>query len=126
MKWAQESLYSYVKGFTCFVYMDHRNNLFTDSFNPSNFKWPKKLLRWAVELSDFDIIRVWVKGSDHILGDAPSRNPINRDQVRDQSVEDEDSHPLLMQTLARLMMPPDQHHDTEPAFNHSSDKTQGH
>ena len=30
---------------------------------------------WALELQQFDIVRVWIRGEANILGDAPSRAP---------------------------------------------------
>ena len=62
------------------VYTDHRNNIFTDSLF-ANKRISKKLLRWALDLEDLGsrVVRVWLRGEDNILGDAPSRNPEDRD-----------------------------------------------
>ena len=69
-----------IKGFKVVVYTDHKNNLFTGSLL-GNRRVNKKLLRWAIDLEEFgdSISRIWLKGSENILGDAPSRNTFDRD-----------------------------------------------
>ena len=70
------------KGFQVVVYTDHKNNLFTSSLL-SNRRINKKLLRWSLDLEELGskISRIWQKGVDNVLGDAPSRNPHNRDML---------------------------------------------
>ena len=63
-----------IKGFKTFVYIDHKNNLFTEA-QLDNRKRSKKMSNWALELHGFDIVRVWIRGEANILGDAPSRAP---------------------------------------------------
>lgn len=102
--WAQSVLYRYVKGFHRFVYMDHKNNLNLDSVAPS--RSPKKIHRWAIELSEHDITRVWITGRANILGDAPSRNPTDRDIVRQEANRTPTSDPILSLIKQFLMPPP--------------------
>ena len=73
----------YIKGFKVVVLTDHRNNLFTGSLL-ANRRVNKKLLRWAIDLEELgdSIQRVWIKGTDNVLGDPPSRNPADRDVCR--------------------------------------------
>ena len=63
-----------IKGFKTFVYIDHKNNLFTEA-QLDNRRRSKKMSNWALELQGFDIVRVWIRGEGNILGDAPSRAP---------------------------------------------------
>ena len=76
-----------VHGFPLIVYTDHRNNLFTGSLL-ANRRMQKKLLRWSLELDELckRVQRVWIAGKDNILGDAPSRNPKDRDIIKDLPV----------------------------------------
>ena len=76
-----------IKGFPVIVYTDHTNNLFTPSLL-ANRRSQKKLLRWTMEIEDFGTLvqRVWIPGKDHCLGDAPSRNPKDRDEVQRQPI----------------------------------------
>ena len=71
------------------VFTDHKNNLFTGAML-DNKRINKKLLRWSLEIEEYGvgsrIERRWIKGVDNILGDAPSRNPPTRDEVRDLPV----------------------------------------
>ncbi len=71
----------YTKGFSCVVFMDHRNNLFTSSVL-ANKRVNKKLLIMALEVEEYGhrYRRVWIKGKENILGDAPSRNPKDREK----------------------------------------------
>ncbi len=75
------------RGFPLVVLTDHKNNLFTQSLL-GNRRMQKKLLRWSLELEDLctRVTRVWIKGTDNVLGDAPSRNPKDRDAVKDLPV----------------------------------------
>ena len=71
-----------VKGFPLVVYTDHKANLFTSSLL-ANKRMQKKLLRWSLEVEEMskNVQRIWIKGSENIIGDAPSRNPEDRDLV---------------------------------------------
>ena len=55
-----------IKGFTTFVYTDHKNNLFYDSVI-DNRRRSKKMSNWVLELSKYDIHRVWIRGEANIL-----------------------------------------------------------
>ena len=70
------------KGFKILVLTDHRNNLFTNSLL-GNRRVNKKLLRWALDLDELGdrVTRVWLKGTENVLGDGPSRNPIDGDVI---------------------------------------------
>ena len=72
-----------VKGFPLVVYTDHKNNLFTGALL-ANKRINKKLLRWSLDVEEYGerIQRVWLKGTDNILGDAPSRNTSDRNIAR--------------------------------------------
>ena len=76
-----------IKGFPVIVYTDHKNNLFTGSLL-ANKRMQKKLLRWTLEIEELGTLvqRVWLAGKDNVLGDAPSRNPADRDRVKDLPV----------------------------------------
>ena len=54
--------------------MDHKNNVFTEA-QLDNRRRSKKMSNWALELQQFNIIRVWIRGEANILADAPSRAP---------------------------------------------------
>ena len=54
--------------------MDHKNNLFTEA-QLDNRRRRKKMSSWALELQQFNISRVWIRGEANILADAPSRAP---------------------------------------------------
>ena len=71
------------KGFQVTVLTDHKNNLFTSSLL-ANRRVNKKLLRWAIDLEELGsmVKRVWIKGSEHVLGDGLSRNPPDRDTCK--------------------------------------------
>ena len=71
------------KGFPLVLYTDHKNNLFNDALKAS-VRINKKLLRWALEVEELSgrLVKVWIKGQDNILGDAPSRNVKDRDKVK--------------------------------------------
>ena len=64
------------KGYQMVVLTDHKNNLFTGALL-ANKRINKKLLRWSLNVEEYGerIQRVWLKGTDNVLGDAPSRNP---------------------------------------------------
>ena len=63
-----------IKGFKCYCYIDHKNNIFSDA-QLDNRRRSKKLSNWALELQQFNIDRVWIRGEAIILADAPSRAP---------------------------------------------------
>ena len=48
----------------------------------------KKLLRYPLEVEELSkrVTRIWIKGTDNVLGDAPSRNPKDRDTVKHLAV----------------------------------------
>ena len=54
----------------------------------ANKRMQKKLLRWTLEIEELSgrVQRVWTQGKDNVLGDAPSRNPKDRDFVKDLPV----------------------------------------
>ena len=68
------SLERFVKGFRLYCYIDHKNNIFTEA-QLDNRRRSKKMSNWALELQQFDLVRVWIRGEANILGDAPSRAP---------------------------------------------------
>ena len=70
-----------IKGFHTYVYMDHKNNLFTEA-QLDNRRRSKKLSNWALELQQYDIVRVWIRGEANILADAPSRAPWEAEMAR--------------------------------------------
>ena len=63
-----------LRGFKCYCYIDHKNNIFSDA-QLDNRRRSKKMSNWALELQCFDIVRVWIRGEANILADAPSRAP---------------------------------------------------
>ena len=60
------------RGFKVFCYIDHKNNVFSDA-QLDNRRRSKKMCNWALELQQFNIERVWIRGEANILADAPSR-----------------------------------------------------
>ena len=64
----------YIKGFRCYCYIDHKNNIFSDA-QLDNRRRSKKMSNWALELQQFNIVRIWIRGEANILADAPSRAP---------------------------------------------------
>ena len=77
----------FIKGFPEIVYTDHKNNLFTGGLL-ANKRLQKKLLRWTLEIEELGTLvrRVWLAGKDNVLGDGPSRNPPDRDEIKDLPV----------------------------------------
>jgi hypothetical protein len=63
-----------IKGFKCYCYIDHKNNIFSDA-QLDNRRRSKKMSNWALELQQFNIERIWIRGEANILADAPSRAP---------------------------------------------------
>jgi len=63
-----------IRGFKVYVYMDHKNNLYSEALL-DNRRVAKKMLNWALELQHFNIVKVWIRGEANILADAPSRAP---------------------------------------------------
>ena len=49
-------------------------NLFFDALL-ENRRRSKKMAGWALELQQYNVVRVWLRGESNILGDAPSRAP---------------------------------------------------
>ena len=64
----------YTKGFLVYAYIDHKTNLFLDALL-DNRRRSKKMAGWALELQQYNVVRVWLRGESNILGDAPSRAP---------------------------------------------------
>merc|ERR1712020_686171 len=65
----------------------HRNNLFT-GIQKGNKRINNKILRWALDIEEYgDRIKLhWIAGKDNVLADSDSRNPEDRDQVRERSL----------------------------------------
>ena len=63
-----------IRGFCVYVYMDHKNNLYTEA-QLDNRRRSKKMSNWALELQQYNIVRSWIRGEANILADAPSRAP---------------------------------------------------
>ena len=63
-----------IKGFRCYCYIDHKNIVFSDA-QLDNRRRSKKMSNWALELQQFDIERIWIRGEANVLADAPSRAP---------------------------------------------------
>ena len=66
----------FIKGLLCVVYTDHKNNMFLSSML-DNRRIAKKVSNWALELQQFNLERNWIRGEANILGDAPSRAPVD-------------------------------------------------
>ena len=76
-----------IKGFKVVCYMDHKNNLFSEA-QLDNRRRSKKMSNWALELQQFNIVRVWIRGEANILGDAPSRAPWETQLARNLPIPD--------------------------------------
>ena len=63
-----------IKGFKCYCDIDHKNNIFSDA-QLDNRRRSKKMSNWALELQQFNIERIWIRGEANILADAPSWAP---------------------------------------------------
>merc|ERR1711884_142124 len=63
-----------IEGFKVFCYIDHKNNIFSEA-QLDNRRRSKKMSNWALELQQFNIERIWIRGEANILADAPSRAP---------------------------------------------------
>ena len=63
-----------IKGFKCYCYIDHKNNIFSYA-QLDNRRRSKNMSNWALELQQFDILRIWIRGEANILGDTPNRAP---------------------------------------------------
>ena len=63
-----------IKGFRVYCYIDHKKNVFSDA-QLDNRRRSKKMSNWALELQQFHIYRIWIRGEANILSDAPSRAP---------------------------------------------------
>ena len=101
------------KGFPLIVYTDHKNNLFTDTLVGGK-RIQKKLVRWSLEVDEMTskVTRVWLKGEDNILGDAPSRNPKGRDAARDAAPPCGPVHRIVEWMFAKPDTEEEQHERT--------------
>ena len=88
-----------IKSFRTYVYMDHKNNLFTEA-QLDNRRRSKKMPNWALELQQFDIVRVWIRGEANILADAPSRAPWEAELARNLPIPDLPLRELIKQMFA--------------------------
>ena len=52
---------------------------------------------WALELQQFDIVRVWIRGEANILADAPSRAPWEAELARNLPIPDLPLRELIKQ-----------------------------
>ena len=97
--WAQR----FCKSYKLFVFTDHRNNTFRTKIQPSR-RVSKKLLKMYIEMEPLGIERVYLAGSENILGDAPSQAPADRAVARNLPV------PLapIRETIHRLFWAPDE------------------
>jgi hypothetical protein len=85
-----------IKGFQTYVYMDHKNNLFTEA-QLGNRRRIKQMSNWALELQQFNIVRVWIRGEANILADAPSRAPWEAEMARHLPIPDMPLRELIKQ-----------------------------
>ena len=97
--WVQK----YAKSFKIFVFSDHKNNTFRSTIQPSK-RISKKLLKMVIEMEPMNLERVWVAGSDNILGDAPSRSPADREVARNIPIPMD----LIQNILHQLFWAPDE------------------
>ena len=74
-----------IKGFKTYCYIDHKNNIFSEA-QLDNRRRSKKMSNWALELQQFDVVRVWIRGEANVLSDAPSRAPWDSELVKHLSV----------------------------------------
>ena len=97
--WSQK----YVKSFKVFLFTDHRNNTFRSKIQPTR-RVSKKLLKMCIEIEPLLIERVYLAGSENILGDATSRAPADREVARNLPI------PLqpIRDTIHRLFWAPDE------------------
>ena len=84
----------FIKGFKVYVYIDHKNNLYTEA-QLDNRRRSKKMSNWALELQAFNIMRIWIRGETNILADAPSRAPADDKVVRNLPVPNMEVKDLL-------------------------------
>lgn len=75
----------YCKGYKKFLFTDHRNSAVRAKLNPPR-RIAKKLLRIATEHDELNIERVYLAGEWNVLGDAPSRAPVDREVARNLPV----------------------------------------
>ena len=85
-----------IKGFKTFVYMGHKNNLFSEA-QLDNRRRSKKMSNWALELQQFNIARVWIRGEANILADAPSRAPWEAEMAKHLPIPDLPLRELIRQ-----------------------------
>ena len=75
---------------------DHKNNVFSDA-QLDNRRRSKKLSNWALELQQFNIDRIWIRGEANILADAPSRAPWESKLVQFLPIPDMPIRELVVQ-----------------------------
>ena len=48
----------------------------------------KKILRWSLDIEEYgDRVKLhWIKGTDNVMSDTVSRNPVDRDKAREQAM----------------------------------------
>ena len=85
-----------IKGFHTIVYMDHKNNLYSEA-QLDNRRRSKKMSNWALELQQYNISRVWIRGEANILADAPSRAPWEAEMARHLPIPDLPLRELIRQ-----------------------------
>ena len=62
----------YFKGFQKSVYVDHKHDL-SNAAMLDNRPICKKVSNWVLELQEFDLVKVWIRGAANVLADAPRR-----------------------------------------------------
>ena len=82
--------------------MDRKNNLYTEA-QLDNRRRSKKMSNWALELQQFNIVRVWTRGEANILADAPSRAPWVAPLARNLPIPDQP----LRQMIAQMYVSPE-------------------
>ena len=85
-----------IKGFHTIVYMDHKNNLYSEA-QLDNRRRSKKMSNWALELQQYNISRVWIRGEANMLADAPSRAPWEAEMARHLPIPDLPLRELIRQ-----------------------------
>ena len=83
------------------VYMDHKNNVYSEA-QLDNRRRSKKMTNWALELQQYNITRVWIRGEANILADARSRAPWEADMVRHLPIPDLPLRELIKRMYASL------------------------
>ena len=86
----------HIKGFLTLCYMDHKNNMFKESAL-ENRRIRKTLTNWALELQQFNIVRIRIRGEANILADAPSRAPLEIALAKHAPVPNDPVHHIIEQ-----------------------------